>query len=179
VSPACDLDIIVRVASDHPTASVVLVGPVSIDTTRLNLPNVHLFGAQPYADLPAWVQAFDAGIIPYVLNDWTRAVDPLKLLEYLAAGIPVVATPLPEVAKYSEVVRVAGGAGEFSEAVAEVVRAPETAGSERAERQAFARKHTWEVRAARFLAIAEEVEAARRGIHASPDATGAAAGIQA
>ena len=143
----------------NPGGSVVLVGPVSVDVSALRLANVHLLGPRPYAQLPAWVQAFDVGIIPYVLNDWTRAVDPLKLLEYLAAGIPVVTTDIPEVLKYRESVAVAGSRAEFTAAVARALREGDAAG--RARRQAVARRHTWEKRAAEFLGILGEAVAQR------------------
>jgi glycosyltransferase involved in cell wall biosynthesis len=97
------------------------------------------------------VQAFDVGIIPYVLNDWTRAVDPLKLLEYLAAGIPVVSTPLPEVRKYAAAITLASGPTEFAHAVVAVCVSDRPA-LQRA-RQQVARQQTWEHRAAQFLDI--------------------------
>lgn len=151
VSPCCDLELIQAVADANPRGSVVLVGPVSVDLRALRAPNIHVLGERPYARLPAYVQAFDVGIIPYVLNDWTRAVDPLKLLEYLAAGIPVVTTPLPEVEKYTAVITLASDPVAFGEATLAAVAAdrPEL----RRARQEVARNHTWEHRAAQFLDI--------------------------
>ena len=154
VSACCDLEMIHDLALAHPRASVVLVGPISVDVSTLRLPNVHLLGPRPYADLPAWVQAFDVGLIPYVLNDWTRAVDPLKLLEYLAAGIPVVTTDIPEVLKYRHAVAVAANRTEFGAAVAGALSVRDPAA--RARGQAVAREHTWESRAAEFVAILGE-----------------------
>lgn len=154
ISGCCDLGLIRELAEAHPTGSIVLVGPASVDTADLRLPNVHLLGPRPYADLPAYVQAFDVGIIPYLLNDWTRAVDPLKLLEYLAAGIPVVSTDIPEVLKYRDTVAVAGSRPAFAAAVARAVADRDAAA--RARRQVVARAHTWEKRAAELLRILGE-----------------------
>ena len=159
VSACCDLDMIRDLAARNPGGSVVLVGPVSVDVEPLRLPNVQLLGPRPYADLPAYVQAFDVGIIPYVLNDWTRAVDPLKLLEYLAAGIPVVTTDIPEVLKYRDSVAVAADRAAFTAAVAGALAERDPAA--RARRQAVARRHTWEKRAAELLGILGEVAAPR------------------
>lgn len=156
VSPACDVDLLCRVAERHPEGSVVLVGPVSIPERDLARPNIHLLGPRPYADLPAFVQAFDVGLIPYVLNPWTQSVDPLKLLEYLAAGIPVVTTDIPEVRKYMTAVTVAQSPDEFVDAVSAAAVAPEKG---RGERQQVARLHTWARRADRLMEIIEELDA--------------------
>jgi glycosyltransferase involved in cell wall biosynthesis len=105
--------------------------------------------------LPAYVQAFDVGIIPYVLNDWTRAVDPLKLLEYLAAGIPVVSTPIPEVHKYASVITCASGAAEFARAAVAACAGDRL--ELRRARQEVARQQTWEQRATQFLTIVRDL----------------------
>ena len=154
-----DLTLLRRLAEEHPRGSLVLVGPVAVDTGPLALPNVHCLGARPYAELPAYVQAFDVGLIPYFLNDETRSVDPLKLLEYLAAGIPVVTTDIPEALKYRDSVAVAGDRDAFAAAVARAVAERDPAA--RARRQAVARQHTWEKRAAEFLGILGETVARR------------------
>ena len=151
VGAAVHLETVRAIAQANRRGSVVLVGPVTLPPSALDLPNVHLLGARPYSELPAYVQAFDAGIIPYVENDWTRAVDPLKLLEYLAAGIPVVASPLPEVMKYAHAVAVAPLGDAFVEATMRAALATHPSERERGRAEALA--HTWDVRAERFLAI--------------------------
>jgi len=153
-----DLDLVRRLAAEHPTGSVVLVGPVFLDVHDLAAPNVHVLGPRPYRDLPAYVQAFDVGIIPYVLNEHTVAVDPLKLLEYLAAGIPVVTTDLPEVRKYRDAVTIAATPQAFVTAVRDALDAPD---GSRAARRAVARNHGWDRRARELLGILTEVAGAR------------------
>ncbi|HSJ35142.1 MAG TPA: hypothetical protein VLB85_08830, partial [Acidimicrobiia bacterium] len=82
-----------RVAEAHPRAAVVLIGDDK--TNRPALPsNVHLLGLKPQTELPAYVQRFDVGLIPFVVNDTTHAVSPLKAYEYLASGVPIAAPPL-------------------------------------------------------------------------------------
>lgn len=147
----CDLNLLRRVAESLPGGSLVLVGPVEVDTAPLNAPNVHLLGLRTYEALPAYVQSFDVGLIPYYVNEETVAVDPLKLLEYLAAGIPVVSTPIPEVAKYRGAVAVAEDAERFVAAVLAAVREPRNEVRRRG--QVLARNHTWEARADTLLAI--------------------------
>lgn len=147
ISAACDIQMLQALSDAVPNGTILLVGPVSIDTAPLQRPNIVLLGNRPYADLPAYVQAFDVGIIPYILNDWTRAVDPLKLLEYLAAGIPVVTTALPEVMKYSGVIQIGATTEEF---VNQVRRALAGDVPDRAARKAVALNNTWERRGAAF-----------------------------
>ena len=160
VSPCCDFELLRLLAESMPQASIVLVGPVMIDIAAERLPgNVHILGNRPYADLPAYVQAFDVGLIPYLLNDWTASVDPLKLLEYLAAGIPVVTTPLPEVQKYASVVRQGGTQEAF---LAGVHGALESAARDRSEGCETAARNKWSRRADEFLDIVAETCADRQ-----------------
>ena len=74
---------------------------------------MHFLGRKSYAELPAYCRQFDVGLIPFKLNELTRAVNPIKLREYLAAGLPVISTPLPEVAIYEQMVNLADTPEEF------------------------------------------------------------------
>src|SRR6185436_5165518 len=76
----------------------VILGKATTDVSCLRLPNVHLLGRKPYADLPAYCKAFDVALNPFRINQLTLNANPLKVREYLAAGLPVVATDIPEVA---------------------------------------------------------------------------------
>lgn len=163
---AVDAETINAIAAANPGASVVLVGPLTLERSAFTAPNIRIIAAQPYELLPAYVQAFDVGLIPYIESDWTRAVDPLKLLEYLAAGVPVVATPLPEVRKYADAVGIAELGTPFVDAVRRALTGTQGLRGDAARR--FARGHSWEQRAQRFLQIVDEVLAARssrRGAH--------------
>jgi glycosyltransferase involved in cell wall biosynthesis len=80
----------------------VLVGKSLVDLSALErLPNVKLLGRKPYESLPSYLKGFDVGIIPFKLNELTRNVNPIKLREYLSAGLPVISTDMPEVARYA------------------------------------------------------------------------------
>jgi len=93
-----DQDVLCRIAAACPDATLVLIGRVQIDASRLRaLPNVRLLGQRPYEQLPAYAAAFDVALVPFVRSDLTVAVNPIKLREYLCAGVPVVATALPEI----------------------------------------------------------------------------------
>jgi glycosyltransferase involved in cell wall biosynthesis len=154
----CDPALMRAVAEAHPDGSVVFVGAVEVSDRPLRLPNVHFLGRRKYEEVAAYVQAFDVGVVPYRRNAVTEAVDPLKLLEYLAAGIPVVTTALPEAAKYADVVSIAHEGRAFVDLVRDAASAPAAL---RTARQAVARAHTWHSRAQRFYEIVEEVAAGR------------------
>jgi len=99
-----DLDLLAEVARRRPDWHVVLLGDSTVDLSPYrSLANMHFLGPKPYGELPAWCRGFDVGLIPFKLNPLTHAVNPIKLREYLAAGLPVVSTPLPEVARYAQV----------------------------------------------------------------------------
>ena len=61
------------------------------------MPNIHRLGRKPYAELPAYCKGFDVALNPFAINELTLAANPLKVREYLAAGLPVVSTDIPEV----------------------------------------------------------------------------------
>jgi glycosyltransferase involved in cell wall biosynthesis len=113
-----DIEVFRFLASSRPEWSLLLIGEVQTDTAVLNeLPNVHLLGRRSYQSLPAYCKAIDIAILPFVVNELTVAANPLKLREYLAAGLPVVATPLPEILKLKPLVRMARTPGEFLDQV--------------------------------------------------------------
>ncbi len=104
-----DIDLIVEIARAYPKWTFEFVGPrrARADLRRLErLPNVRLREPVPHDALPAIVHAFSVAWIPYKLTPFTNYVFPTKLLEYLAAGVPVVSTDLPEVRSFTPPVRI-------------------------------------------------------------------------
>lgn len=94
-----DVELMAQIARRHPEGSMVVLGKVTTDVSALQqLPNVHLLGRKLYADLPGYSKAFDVAINPFRINELTLNSNPLKVREYLAAGVPVVSTDIPEVA---------------------------------------------------------------------------------
>ena len=109
-----DFELLEHVAKRHPEWSLVLIGKTDVDCATLRkLPNVHFVGQRQYSSLPGYAKGFTAAILPFKMNRLTENVNPIKLQEYLAAGLPVVSTALPEVKKYASVVRIAATADEF------------------------------------------------------------------
>ena len=118
-----DLPLIRELALARPAWSFVVVGKAGTDLTPVRpVKNIHLLGQQPYSHLPAYCRGFDVGIIPFRQNELTLRANPLKLREYLAAGLPVVATPLPEVARYQHLVHLADGPDEFMREIEAALR---------------------------------------------------------
>jgi glycosyltransferase involved in cell wall biosynthesis len=144
-----DFPLLVELARLRPTWSFALVGPVGPGDPRTDVsalaaePNIHLLGHRTYGELPDVLRAADAGLIPYARNELTESIFPMKVYEYLAAGLPVIATPLPALAGIAEVATAPdaqGIAGLLDEALAS--DSPER----RAERSRTAASNSWERR---------------------------------
>lgn len=93
-----DQELLAALADHYAGGSVVIVGKEDVDTSLLaERRNVVRLGRQPYSELPSLLKGFDVALLPFVDNELTRAANPLKVREYLAAGLPVISTPVPEV----------------------------------------------------------------------------------
>lgn len=112
-----DFGLLRGVAERLPGFHFVVVGPVDSDAeaqmaSLSELPNVHRVDVVPSDDIPRYVAAFDVGMIPWIVDDLTKGVSPLKLYEYLAARTPVVSTPIPVCVSHP-VVRTASSVDDF------------------------------------------------------------------
>ncbi len=148
-----DVPLVLALARAQRSARVVLVGPAhpstreELERAQSEAPNLFWLGPKPYSDVPSIVRAFRAGLIPFRRTPLTEAVNPVKLYEYAAAGVPCVATRFTdEVAGWGEAVRVADSEDEFIEACAALVERP----ADPAPLLAFARLHDWDEIGARF-----------------------------
>jgi glycosyltransferase involved in cell wall biosynthesis len=151
-----DLDLVAGLARSRPDVSVVLIGQVLTDVSILRgIPNVYLLGQRPHTELPAYCKGFDVGIIPYRIDERMEYVNPLKLREYLSAGLPVVATPVPEIKRCGAQCRVAGDPQEFIAAVGEALAEMST--ETRAARSAAMQNETWSARVAAVMRVVDEI----------------------
>ncbi len=162
---ATDLDLLTHAARLAPDLNFVFVGPRLTDVRQLAAcPNVRLVGAVPHAEVVRHMVRFDVGILPYVLNSFTTDVMPMKLKEYLAAGLPVVATPLPEIRRFAdehpEVVAFATDAPSFVTTLRAALASNGMVA--RARRLAVARRYDWTQQISRMSALIESALAARR-----------------
>ena len=104
-----DIDLISHIARRRPNWSLVFVGPLGDKAGSFpQMPNIHLLGRFPREDMPAFIQGFDVGIVPFQETLLTKTVNPLKAYEYLACGIPVVSTIMPELDHLIQVRQVRG-----------------------------------------------------------------------
>jgi glycosyltransferase involved in cell wall biosynthesis len=157
-----DLDLVAYLARSHPEWSLVLVGQIMVDTSTVaGLPNVHLLGRREHRDLPAYCKGFDVGLIPYRVDERMPFVNPIKLREYLSAGLPVVSTDVPEVRRYEHWCAVADDHEGFRAAVERALA--ENSLELRQERSRAMESETWRARVAEIERLVAEVAARKRG----------------
>jgi len=153
-----DCDTIRGAATARPEWRFVLAGRGESRNLRhlLNIPNVEFSGEINRDRVPAALAAFDVATIPFVLNSLTIGADPIKLYEYLAAGLPVVSARLPETQRFGNYIHYYDGAGDTG--VQSFVDAVEAALNDRGEskrkqRQEAVRNETWESRCRELLQL--------------------------
>ena len=117
-----DLELLTKLADMRPDWHLVMLGPVvKISMESLpQRPNIHYLGKKPYDMLPAYFAGWDVAVLPFALNDSVRFISPTKTPEYLAAGLPVVSTPVRDVVRtYGDLglVRIGATAAEFCDGI--------------------------------------------------------------
>lgn len=141
-----DLELIRQVALAKPEWSIIMVGPVELDadiTMLKNLDNVFFVGQKSKEELPAYIKKFDVCLNPFRAGALSRAVNPLKLYEYLASGKPVVSTPMPEIDLLAGMVETGEEKAGF---IAAIEHALDDNAEKRNARLEFAREQSWEKR---------------------------------
>jgi glycosyltransferase involved in cell wall biosynthesis len=146
-----DWPLLLDLSTAHPEWSFVFVGPKGphpdIDALLEKmslLPNVHFLGGKPTKSLGAYPQHFDVCLMPYVIDDYTRYVYPLKMHEYLAGGRPVVSSPIRSVEDFKHVIALARNRAEWSRAIERALSAGENTPEQCARRQRVARDYDWD-----------------------------------
>jgi glycosyltransferase involved in cell wall biosynthesis len=160
VATKLNVELLAKVAELRPEWSIVLVGPRGAGDPTGDLspldqaPNIHMIGHRPADDLPQVLRGADIGLIPYAINDLTHSVFPMKVYEYLAAGLPVLATPLPALDGVEAIETVSSADDLVAAAERELASdSPEV----RRTRSDAASSHSWEARL-------EEIEKALAGL---------------
>ncbi|MEW6734117.1 MAG: glycosyltransferase [Acidobacteriota bacterium] len=153
-----DLELIEQIARIHPDWSIVLLGKIqSHDGNRRfdqRLKNIYCLGHQDYTALPSFCKAFDVAIIPFVVNELTLNANPLKMREYLAAGLPVVSTNIPEAQALGKLVSIATDRSDFIHQI-EVILTQDQVGP-RLARSRQMHSESWQTRVAEISAIVQQ-----------------------
>ncbi len=138
-----DVELITKCAANYLDYTFLLIGKTRISVSQFsNYPNIIYLGEIQFSELPKYAKIFDVGIIPFIINELTVAVNPLKLLEYMALGIPVVSTNLPEVYKFKELNFIAKSEDEFINLIEKAVHDNKPEKAE--ERKSIAEKFSWD-----------------------------------
>lgn len=157
-----DLPLLEATAQRFSSGSLVLLGKVGMDLSPLKrFANVHVLGRKPYESLPAYCKGFDVALIPFPISEVTLNANPLKAREYLAAGLPVVSTDIPEVRVLGEC-RIGHDPTSFVEQIDLALRDPGPA----VRRSETMREHSWDSRledvSEYILAVTGQDRAVRR-----------------
>jgi len=151
-----DFLLIKYVAELRPDINFLLIGEVGEGDPNTNveifekLSNVRLLGGRPYKELPAYLKKIDVALLPNKINDYTKAMFPMKFFEYLAAGKPVVSTELPALIAFTEV---ADFCNNYDDFLAAIDRRLVDIEGDVERRLKVARKYTYEYRTDLMLEI--------------------------
>lgn len=149
-----DVDLIAEMAEKRPDWQFILIGPVvKIDPAVLpQRENIHYKGSKTYLELPEYLSGWDIALIPFLLNESTQFISPTKTPEYLAAGIPVVSTPIKDVVRpYGDkkLVHIARTSDQFIAKINQELAAPKE--SWLAEVDEFLMQNSWDLTCAKML----------------------------
>ncbi len=156
-----DFEILEALRRNRRGGTVVLIGPGTAATDAQvegfrRREGVAVLGQRPYADVPAYMQGLDVGVIPFRAADpFVQGINPNKVYQYLAAGLPVITTPVLDLQERSPDLLFATTTDEVSRALAVALDAP----ADRARRCAMSAPHDWDALAARMV---NEIEARLR-----------------
>ncbi len=148
-----DFELLKKTAEHFKNGSVVLIGKIAVDAERKvkildNVKNIHFLGRKPYAELPNFCKGFDVALNPFAINDLTLAANPLKVREYLAAGLEVVSTDIPEV-RLLDYCRIGETHEDFIRQIEQVLKNPKS----KIEISDSVKNESWEARIDELRAI--------------------------
>jgi glycosyltransferase involved in cell wall biosynthesis len=156
-----DLKLIKHSAQVLSDMSFVLIGMTTLDISDItSLPNVRYLGFRPYSEIPRLGAAFDVGIMPWLAVDWIAYCNPVKLKEYLALGLPIVTTPIPQADEYASVLTVARTPEEFVQAIRD--GAALNGDGVRARRQQRVQGDSWQNKADEILTLVRDTARRQR-----------------
>ena len=159
-----DYDILQHLFTAMPDAEFVFVGRILSDRGEAILrkyPNVRVEGPKMPEQLPPYLQTFSVGIIPFVKDDFTKGIYPMKINEYLAAGLPVVSTAFGDIADFASLIKITDDKETFLQYVQSEIA--EDTPEKREARLKTAENNTWDQRVEEISAVIEQVEKGLNG----------------
>lgn len=141
INNAFDVALVAKIAKSLPQTSIVMIGETSIVPEELKHDNIHFVGHRDIDHIPKILRSLDAGLIPYIVNEFTAGTFPTKMFEYMMAGLPVITTALPEMLAFKNHLMIARNYEEF-------VALAKEATTKKTKRipQDFLQHHTWKKR---------------------------------
>lgn len=152
-----DLNILADLAQENPAWSLVFLGEVRVSQQAeiwqrlLAMPNVHYLGLVDISQVPYYLKGFQVGLMPYAQSRETENISPLKLYDYLAAGLPIASTDIPATREFSSHVHLASSPRNFAQTVRFALA--DATPERRQERRNIAAQHTWEARVEQLSAL--------------------------
>jgi glycosyltransferase involved in cell wall biosynthesis len=158
INEVLDTTALLRIAESRSEWSLVLVGDYSFTDAEkrrrfdslCRLSNVHRFDARPASEIPNWLGGLDAGLACYDTSSWAAFGQPIKIYEYLACGLPVIATNIDAVRELGDIVTAVSPDGDWVGAVESALA--RTDASDVARRLDFAARNSWDARVAQIEA---------------------------
>ncbi|SFV16464.1 NAD(P)-binding protein [Pseudoduganella namucuonensis] len=178
-----DAELIAALADAHSHWELVMVGPiVKIDPASLpQRQNVHYLGQQSYKALPQFLAGWDVCLLPFALNESTRFISPTKVLEYMAAGLPIVSTAITDVEQpYGDIVAIGHTHEEFiAHCEAALAQTPEQTAAMAARMRDIVARTSWEATTDSMRALLETTPPGGKGARAAAGAGESAGEAQA
>ncbi len=147
-----DLNILLYLAKNNPDKSIVLAGPIWPNFPKNKLQqfkNVYFLGQINHREIPHLYNGLDVGIIPYQTNNFIKSTDPMKFYEYLAAKLPIVATPVAGLKRFADFIKIANTPQKFNQAVNQVLSENKKQISEK--KLQLLQNNTWQKRIEQML----------------------------
>ena len=155
-----DYELLEKMLISFPLIEFVFVGRIMYKPGEVKLRkynNVSIIGPKPIEELPAYLKTFAVGIIPFLKNEFTKGIYPLKINEYLAAGLPVISTNFSYLSEFDDVVRIANNLEEFIQFSIEEIETDSI--EKKILRKQKALSNSWEQRAEELATIVQQLEA--------------------
>lgn len=147
VQERLDFELLEYVCGAIPEAEFVFVGPVwggvqhRVDALMQSCANVRFLGRRPYEAVPVYLQAMDVAIIPHRIDTFIQSTNPMKMYDYLAAGMPIVTTPGAGTETFSQVISIVETPSAFAQAIREALQDKDP--ERKRKRQQAVSEHTW------------------------------------